>query len=80
MKKTKRVLVGTMLAALIMTGLDAMTPSAAIATACGAGEDACSAEESEGYDRFCFKIFKLIKFCYDVTYYHPPEGPPPAPE
>jgi hypothetical protein len=78
MKKAKNLLLGTMLAALTMVGFEALTPSAANASACGAGEDACSSAESEGYDRFCFNVFKLFKFCYDVTYYHPPEGPPPG--
>ena len=78
MQRIRNLLVGGLLAALIMMGIDAMTPSAANAIPCGAGEDACSTDESEGYDSFCFSVFKIFRFCYDVTYYHPPEGPPPG--
>lgn len=78
MKRLRNVLAGGLLAALILVGIDAMTPSAATAIPCGAGEDACSTAESDGYDSFCFNLFKLFKFCYTVTYYHPPEGPPPG--
>lgn len=76
MKRMRNMLAGGLLVALIMVGIDAMTPSAANATPCGAGEDMCSAAESDGYDSFCFNLWKIFKFCYDVTYYHPPEPPP----
>ncbi len=52
-----------------------MVPGTAYATECGAGEDLCTAAESPGYDKFCFDLW-VIKLCFDVTYYLPPEPPP----
>ena len=79
--KTNFVRLGmtALLAALLMMGWQALfLPHRAEAIPCGAGEDECTAEESDGYDSFCLDLWWIFEFCYDVTYYHPPEPPPSA--
>lgn len=65
-----------MLAAFLATGVSSVFSPIVAATPCGAGEDACSSVESEGYDRFCLDIFRFFKYCFEVTYYHPPDPGP----
>lgn len=76
-ERLRRYLAGMALMALLTMGSTALfMPPHVQAIPCGPGDDPCTAEESDGYDRFCLDIFRFVKYCFDVTYYHPPEPPP----
>lgn len=71
--KLARTTATALLLVFLATGARAAFPPVATAIPCGAGEDPCSATESDGYDRFCIDAWWFFKLCFEVYYYHLPE-------
>ena len=76
-KKVWQIMSVVFLVAFLVLGVQAIAmPSHAKAIPCGRGDIECTAAESDGFDSFCPEIWWFVSFCFDVTYYHPPEPPP----